>query len=795
MSLVLTPYADDGLPTIRVDDVLFPVGRDEAGFRDLPDSRRAVLEPRHARIFGDRGGYFVVDLGSASGTRVNGKAVTTSPVALAAGDTLAFGDGLVYTVSFAADPDPDPDADADADAAVAVADTRRRGTARAGLLLLPLDDAGGQPPIAIDEFPFLIGKDQAALSAWGQRQPEAFAFLSRRHAQVSRRGDGFLIEDLASTNGTWVNGRRERDSTRPLGDGDTVSFGQEHQGFRVALRLPDAKAPLPEGTILVSRAESFLAIYCESGPASAAASGAPGTAADAPAGGTVAARVMRQLRGPWSRRGIGIVGAFLVVALIAGVLQGLRDDRPDQVRDLLDREAYADAARLAAAYLADDPGHAGVRRDLATALEGIVVPDWLAAHEAGDRARAAAVVDAAPPGIVVDGLDWPGLLRWLGDASAFDADTGGLARYVLFRDESRLAALVEDPARPPSPPPPSLAALIERHPGLDGVYRGGVSLLRRLRDDATTYLPAIAALRRDLREAIDGGSLTTAGELLDRFADRYPRIDGVDPVRQDLAGFAAWSAAVDARDLAAFAALQAGFEPLTPPLREAWRQRSDALGDMSTRVAAWQAASTAWREGDLARADAALATLDADAWARSAARQRARWQALLDEFETLQSGPADETAASSVAARLSALYLELDAVDDAWLRQRVQQVLTAREPALRGMAEDHLARGETAWRDYSVTHGGIDSGLRLEPRVSDAFRERARALQVAHSNASLVARLDYFLDETQQARAGSLYRAVTIEVARQRQALNSLANLLEPAVIDEKLALMPAPEA
>ncbi|MDR1731099.1 MAG: FHA domain-containing protein [Synergistaceae bacterium] len=47
--------------------------------------------------------------------------------------------------------------------------------------------------------------------------------VSRRHARVLRREGAWMIEDLGSTNGTWVNGRRlERETLFPLSAGDTV---------------------------------------------------------------------------------------------------------------------------------------------------------------------------------------------------------------------------------------------------------------------------------------------------------------------------------------------------------------------------------------------------------------------------------------------------------------------------------------------------------------------------------------------------------------------------------------------
>lgn len=48
---------------------------------------------------------------------------------------------------------------------------------------------------------------------------------SRVHARVFRRGKDLLVEDLESSNGTFVNGRRIDRTTR-LARGDRIQFGQ-----------------------------------------------------------------------------------------------------------------------------------------------------------------------------------------------------------------------------------------------------------------------------------------------------------------------------------------------------------------------------------------------------------------------------------------------------------------------------------------------------------------------------------------------------------------------------------------
>jgi pSer/pThr/pTyr-binding forkhead associated (FHA) protein len=49
--------------------------------------------------------------------------------------------------------------------------------------------------------------------------------VSRRHARILKRGDGWVVEDLGSTNFTRVNGQRVR-RVRELEHGDELRFGR-----------------------------------------------------------------------------------------------------------------------------------------------------------------------------------------------------------------------------------------------------------------------------------------------------------------------------------------------------------------------------------------------------------------------------------------------------------------------------------------------------------------------------------------------------------------------------------------
>ncbi|HLL72996.1 MAG TPA: FHA domain-containing protein [Pyrinomonadaceae bacterium] len=93
------------------------------------------------------------------------------------------------------------------------------------------------------EFP--VHEDEAYIGRWDadsgifpdvdldSDDPEAK--VSRRHARITRRGGQYYIEDLGSTNGTFINrGRRLLPGDRqPLNDGDEIIIGKTFLRFNV----------------------------------------------------------------------------------------------------------------------------------------------------------------------------------------------------------------------------------------------------------------------------------------------------------------------------------------------------------------------------------------------------------------------------------------------------------------------------------------------------------------------------------------------------------------------------------
>ena len=105
----------------------------------------------------------------------------------------------------------------------------------------------GQALLAVQRGPnagskFLIDKDVTTTG----RHPESDIFLddvtvSRRHAEFRREAGVFLVRDVGSLNGTYVN--RERVESATLANGDEVQIGK----FRLVFLTGPKRATPAEG--------------------------------------------------------------------------------------------------------------------------------------------------------------------------------------------------------------------------------------------------------------------------------------------------------------------------------------------------------------------------------------------------------------------------------------------------------------------------------------------------------------------------------------------------------------------
>jgi hypothetical protein len=119
--------------------------------------------------------------------------------------------------------------DGDGDAAVALPRRARRGQdLRAGVdpRLEVVAAMGLDPGTA-----FELGDGATMGRADGSDIPVDDPFASSAHARIFPRGQFMYIEDMGSTNGTYLNGRRLRAAER-LKPGDTVRIGETEYRYQ-----------------------------------------------------------------------------------------------------------------------------------------------------------------------------------------------------------------------------------------------------------------------------------------------------------------------------------------------------------------------------------------------------------------------------------------------------------------------------------------------------------------------------------------------------------------------------------
>jgi hypothetical protein len=109
--------------------------------------------------------------------------------------------------------------------AVSVDTAHRLGLASSGAELVVLDDKGTpKERISITRAPVVIGRMSTSDVVLSDSN------VSRRHAELRRDGDRWILKDLGSTNGTLVNGKLAREHT--IKDGDRIAFGTSELLFK-----------------------------------------------------------------------------------------------------------------------------------------------------------------------------------------------------------------------------------------------------------------------------------------------------------------------------------------------------------------------------------------------------------------------------------------------------------------------------------------------------------------------------------------------------------------------------------
>lgn len=200
---------------------------DRVRFGRLPECEvrleSAGVSREHAELAEERGGWRVRDLGSRNGTLVNGEKVEDR--AVVEGDEIGLAEDVTIELLRLGGRSPRAAAAARDEAEPGEADEAApaapKPAATAGFLrremwrLVPAAEGGD--PITLRRPITTFGREPGVGGVIDH------ASVSRVHARADAREGGWLLTDLKSSNGTFVND--ERVLCTPVGAGDRVRFG------------------------------------------------------------------------------------------------------------------------------------------------------------------------------------------------------------------------------------------------------------------------------------------------------------------------------------------------------------------------------------------------------------------------------------------------------------------------------------------------------------------------------------------------------------------------------------------
>ena len=810
MQVILKPVTHDELGEIIVKDDLFPIGRYETPFSEYDARYAEKLSRRHARIFEQDGVIYIADLGSLNGTTVNGVSVDTMPVRLQRGDEICFTGYLCYHIdilgmSASHVPEEPP-------------------TPPVQLVLKPQKQQSLLEPIVVTRFPFLINKTSDVFSRYKDLLPDEINYISRRHAHIFLKGKDVYVEDLGSTNGTFVSGTPLEEHARKLQDGDVIAFGGETFRYTVCLHTAEKETADTAGeiselltgtahtiddvtrTTFVSSANSFLDIFCteeDQGDAGQhddeAAAGMSRAGKEARSGSGFFHRfrtMLGEVRNAFTDKEKGGSGKIWLVAVaIVGIvilLVYFSDRSTREVSDLLDRGAYESAAVKANHYLEMHPDDQKIT-DLATrAALKQVVPDWVEHVTAG---RFTAAESAIGQGLRLSYANPQGqqlfdVLTWVTRLEQFISDRGSPDSPVtIFEDEDSINELVGWWDEDPKSRRRSLGTISQSVPEFMDYRQQVFSHLRALQNQQSLSIAAIERLVEQVHDALRKGNAQSLRGVLSDFESRYPRIRGVGILQRDLDSYLSVELDLQRRNWikARQTVNRTKFE--TQIFRD-WIglvSREQLPTDATTNR--YNQALADWQQGNTERALAELEGLAGERWGEVAERNLQHMHQVISDFNQLKQA----RGKAGYDRQLLRFYRTLNPAEDIYFAEAVAEELQLyRSKALDEEARQY-ATAEESWKEY-LAGGGIRGLHRLEAKVSVAYRRLAAQLSSAYDAMSESMEIHKLLKTEVGQEREELYADIFNEVKLQRQSLNELEMVLEPSLRTAKLGLLPVPD-
>ena len=810
MQFKLKPIPPSQLKEILIDDAVFSIGRGRAPFSTYDKDLVAKLSRVHARIIEKNGNIFVVDAGSKNGTNVNNRKLDHNPVQLKQGDVIGFSDKLIYALDIPNQSSSDP--------------SLAEPAADIVLTLTPADSE--LETLVVSKFPFLISKSDKTFAAYAGKFTEDLRYLSRRHAYFFVKDNELYLEDLKSTNGTYINGTRLDDTAVLLNNGDSIEVGCDR--FRYAIDVKKAQQPAkvdenkdapaskpirsaPAGddrTTFVSTADSFLDIFCPQNddtdtPINEEHVEEVYEAVETKPAKTGLGRFFRRTRAFFRQANTALAeekrdsgktkwgfAALCFAGVIALGLYWFAAPQRD-IQTLMAEGRYEQSLILTLEYLEKNPENEEFRKIAAEALIKSTVRPWLKGIEKQEYEKVSQLLAETKRkySLEAEGLELIGVLEWMGILEQFIRNRGGIdGPIVIFSQEKQINTLLDWWEGDERKHRRSLTLIESYAPEFSAIHLRTFSRLAALRKEKSVYLAAIERLNATIRKKLTDNQGEELGTIFDKFEDKYPRIQGMNKVREDWRSYLTLKREVDAKNLPAVMGFLSKRQLVIPPFKESLEALTANSLPSGKFVEQYAQASAAWRTGEIKTAIDLLTQLKDPAWDEFVAPELERKQQVVKAYVVLL----DSRDKANYESALASFYSLLDKNEDGYFVNAIE--VDFKDYRSKGTieAEQLLKSAQKNWDAY-LKDGGIRGLQRLEAGISSTFKKQALRLSNAYLNAHRGIKLYDSIATDQAPHWKAMYDDIKAEIELQRRSLDELSMVLEPKLLDAKLKLIPKP--
>jgi len=482
------------------------------------------------------------------------------------------------------------------------------------------------------------------------------------------------------------------------------------------------------------------------------------------------------------------IGAGVVLALVITAYVWNASERA--FKDAIARNDYPRAATIAVRLLDKYPDDIELRAKATEVGLKATVPAWLDKIRARNFDGAKSIL-AGSMDLSKRDTDLRPLfdeLEWLGDLERLISVRGGPEAPIrIYADEDNIEHIVSRWNEDTGEHQRALTRIASRVPQFGDWYGEALTHLRRLQSESTVYLPVLERVKNSITTELSRDNPDALKPTLKDIVEKYPGLGGMDVVRQDLARYTEIRHEARSRKSGRLFALLEKAHFATPPFQQSFHALVEG-GQLppADLLQQYDAATRTWRERNPTDALAELQKLTTTGpWGEYLTRELERRGKVASAFSALQLSQ----SAPDYVDRLLAFRESLDADEDIYFTRATADTLTQQKDKVIERAQDAMNRARTFWQEYRTT-GAIDASQRIETTISDDFRTRAHSLAEASRYVSQAFQLYSQVEPAGATQWTAIRDEIQTEVNEQRSRLRDLSNVVEPALLNSKLALL-----